>query len=348
MSTLSGAGWFGTPEAPRGLIATPDDKPRAVSRGLPLSDRLFHGGSRAIGALVLVITGSIGVFLFLQLVPTLHTYGWHFFTQVNWLPSIGQVGVAAALVGTILVATIAICISVPLALLTALYITEYAPRWLKSWLVSLIDLMAAVPSIIYGIWGFFLLQPYAAELSRWLSQYLAFFPPFQVNTDPSAAYIQLAPHYYSSTAIAGLVVSMMVVPICCAVMRGVFAQAPVSEREGALALGATRWGVIRSVVLPFGRGGIIGGTMLGLGRALGETIAVTLIISPTYLISFNVLQSGSITIPALIALNFPEAPPGELSNLLAAGFVLFVLTLIVNLIAATIITRSRSGAATEL
>jgi phosphate transport system permease protein len=347
MTTLPG--WLSAgPGARRGPSATPDDEPRLLSRGLPLADRLFHGGSRTIGALVLVITASIGFFLFLQLVPTLRAYGLHFFTQVNWVPGTHNVGVAAALVGTILVAVIAVGISVPLALLTALYITEYAPRWLKGPLVSLIDLMAAVPSIVYGIWGFFLLQPYAAEVSRWMSQYLAFFPPFQVNTNPSDPNIQLAPHYYSSTMIAGLVVSMMVLPICCAVMRGVFAQAPAGEREGALALGATRWGVIRSVVLPFGRGGIVGGTMLGLGRALGETIAVTLIISPVYLFNFNVLQTGSLTIPALIALRFGAATPGELSNLLAAGFVLFVLTLVVNLIAATIITRSRSGAATEI
>ena len=342
------SGWFGPgPESRRELSPVPGDEPRSVSRGLPLSDRLFNGGSYTIGALVLVILAAIGLFLLLKLIPTLHAYGWHFFTQVNWSPP-NEVGVAAALVGTILVATIAICVSVPFALFTALYITEYAPRWLKGPLVSLIDLMAAVPSIVYGLWGFFVLQPYAAEVSRWLSQYLAFFPPFQVNTDPSAANIQLAPHYESSAAIAGLVVSMMVLPICCAIMRGVFAQAPVGEREGALALGATRWGVIRSVVLPFGRGGIVGGTMLGLGRALGETIAVALIVNPTFLINFNVLQSGSITIPALIALRFPAATPGELQTLLAAGFVLFLLTLVVNLIAGTIITRSRSGAATEL
>jgi len=324
------------------------DVPRPVSPGLPPADRLFHGGSRVVGAVVLVITGSIGLFLFLQLLPTLRSYGVHFFTQANWSPQIAEVGIAAAVVGTILVASIALAVSVPLALLTALYITEYAPRWLKGPMVSLIDLMAAIPSIVYGIWGFFLLQPIAMQVSRWLSQYLAFFPPFQVATDPSAPNIQLLPHYGSSTAIAGVVVAMMALPMACAVMRGVFAQAPAGEREGALALGATRWGVIRSVVLPFGRGGIIGGTMLGLGRALGETIAVAVIISPNYIINFNVLQTGSITIPSLIALRFPEASPGELSNLLAAGFVLFVLTLVVNLIAAVFITRSRSGAATEI
>ena len=155
-------------------------------------------------------------------------------------------------------------------------------------------------------------------------------------------------NYLGSTVMAGLVVSMMVIPIACAVMRAVFAQTPPGEKEGALALGATRWGVIRAVVVPFGRGGIIGGTMLGLGRALGETIAVLLIISTVFSINFHVLYKGSITVSALIASRFSEATPGELSTLLAAGFVLFAITMAVNFIAAMLITRSRSGAATEI
>jgi phosphate transport system permease protein len=330
--------------------ATPaaDEAPRRLDRGLLPSERLFHGLARSVGALVLVITGSIGLFLFLQLVPTLKTYGLSFFTQVNWLPDIKQVGVAAALVGTFEVAAVAIAVSVPLALLTALYISEYAPRALRGVLVSLIDLMAAIPSIIYGLWGFFLFEPFAAGITRWLSTYMAWFPPFRVATDTHAPVVPLATRYFGSTTIAGLVVAMMVIPMACAVMRGVFAQAPAGEREGALALGATRWGVVRSVVLPFGRGGIIGGTMLGLGRALGETVAVLLIVSPVFSINFNILQTGSITIAALIASRFGEATPDQLSALLAAGFVLFAITLVVNMVAAIFITRSRSGAATEI
>lgn len=325
-----------------------DDVPRTLDRGLLPSERVFHGVARLIGTLVLLITGSIGLFLFLQLIPTLHTYGWHFFTQVNWLPEIHEVGIAAALAGTFEVAAVAVVISVPIGMLTALYITEYAPRWLRGPLISLIDLMAAIPSIIYGLWGFFMLEPYAAGVSRWLSEYFAWFPPFQVAANPRAAVVTAVTTYYGSVAIAGLVVSMMVTPIACSVMRGVFAQAPIGEREAALALGSTRWGVIRSVVLPFGRGGIIGGTMLGLGRALGETIAVLIIISPVYGISLHVLQTGTITVAALIAARFSESTPAQLSALLAAGCVLFFITLVVNLIAAIFITRSRSGTATEI
>jgi phosphate transport system permease protein len=326
------------------------DAPRPLDRGLLPSERVFFGISRSIGTLVLLITGSIGLFLFLQLIPTIKRYGWHFFTQSQWLPyhTVPKVGISAALLGTFEVALVAICIAVPVGLLTALYISEYAPQWLRGPLISMIDLMAAIPSIIYGLWGFFLLEPYAADVSRWLSEYLGWFPPFHVDTDPHAAVVQFATSYNGSVFIAGVVVSMMVTPIACSVMRGVFALAPVGEREAALALGFTRWAVIRTVVLPFGRGGIIGGTMLGLGRALGETIAVLLVISVEFPISIHILQTGTVTISSLIASKFSEASPAELSALLAAGCVLFLITLLVNMIAALFITRSRSGSATEI
>ena len=324
------------------------DAPRRLSPGLLPSERVFHGVARSIGGLVLVITGAIGLFLGLQLIPTLRTYGVRFFTSEAWLPDQNKVGVSSALVGTFEVATIAILVSVPLALLTALYISDYAPRWLRGPLVSLIDLMAAIPSIVYGLWGWYLFEPRAAEVSRWLSTYLGWFPPFHVDTNPHAAVVQFATSYDGSVFIAGVVVAMMVTPIACSVMRGVFALAPAGEREAALALGSPRWGVIRSVVLPFGRGAIIGGTMLGLGRALGETIAVLLVISVEFPISIHILQTGTITISSLIASKFSEASPAELSALLAAGCVLFLITLLVNMIAALFITRSRSGAATEI
>jgi phosphate transport system permease protein len=322
---------------------------RRIYRGLLPADGVFFGVALSIGVLVLLICLSIGLFLLLQLIPTVRAYGLHFFTQTNWDPYIGQIGVAAALVGTLEVAAVAIVISVPLAVMTALYISEYAPQWTRSGLVSLIDLMAAIPSIVYGFWGWFFLEPRAAEVSRWLSTYLRWIPLFnEPGSSPRSAVVLMADQYYGSIAIAGLVVSMMVIPIACAVMRGVFAQAPVGEREGALALGATKSGVIRSVVLPFGRGGMIGGTMLGLGRALGETIAVLVIISVKFDISFHLIFSGGITIASLIANRWSESTPGQLSALLAAGFVLFVITMTVNFIAAAFVTRSRSGAATEI
>jgi phosphate transport system permease protein len=185
-------------------------------------------------------------------------------------------------------------------------------------------------------------------VSRWLSEYFGWIPLFSVPTDPHAAVVTMVDTYYGSVFIAGLIVSMMVTPIACSIMRGVFSLAPIGEREAALALGSARWGVIRSVVLPFGRGGIIGGTMLGLGRALGETIAVLLIISPKFFVHINILFTGSITIASLIARSYSEASPAELSALIAAGCVLFIITMAVNFIAALLITRSRSGTATEI
>lgn len=211
----------------------------------------------------------------------------------------------------------------------------------------MVDLMAAVPSIIYGLWGLNLLEPHVIHLSRWLAEYFGWFPLFHVDTDTHAAVWQTS-KFTSSAFIAGLAVSMMVTPLTCAIMRGVFAQAPLGEREAALALGATKWGVIRSVVLPFGRGGMIGGTMLGLGRALGETVAVLLIMAQSFKISLHALQNGYISISALIANFFNSATSLQLKALLAAGFVLFVMTLIVNTIAGIIVNRSRSGAATEI
>jgi phosphate transport system permease protein len=332
---------------PRDRGGAPGDRPRAIRAALPLVDRVFHGTALGIGLLVLAITGGIALFLGLQAIPTLQRYGLNFFTEVEWQPELDKLGIAAVLAGTITIALVAIAVSFPLALLTALYISEYAPPRIKSALVSMIDLMAAVPSIVYGIWGLLLLQPHGIYVARWFHQYLGFIPIFHVDTDPNAASWAQS-RYTSSSFLAGIVVAMMVIPIACAVMREVFSQAPQGEREAALALGATRWGMIRSVVLPFGRGGIIGGTMLGLGRALGETIAVILIISPLFEIKWSILQVGANTTSALIAGRFGEANPAQLSALLAAGLVLFLITLLVNTIAAIVVSRSRSGAATEI
>jgi phosphate transport system permease protein len=229
----------------------------------------------------------------------------------------------------------------------ALFISDYAPRRLKSWLVTMVDLMAAVPSIIYGLWGFFLLQPQAINLARWMSQYLGFIPIFHVDTDPGAAVWQQS-RYTSSAFVAGLTVAMMTIPLACAVMRAVFDQAPVAEREAAIALGATRFGVARTVVLPFAKGGIIGGTMLALGRALGETAAVLIIVSPDFIIKPRILEAGTQTTSALIASNFGNATKSQLSALLTAGFVLFLITIVVNMVAATVIRRSRSGATSDI
>lgn len=328
----------------RGVV---DDVPRNIREAARGADRIFRQSSTAVGAVVLVITGGIGIFLGYQLIPTFHAYGAHFFTGTEWNPERNIAGIATVLLDTVEVALIALTISFPLALGTALFITEFAPHWIKATLVSLVDLMAAIPSIIYGLWGLLLINPNAIGVARWINQYFGWFPLFRVHANPSDPNQQ--PFIFGqSPFIAGLVVSMMVLPLAAAVMRGVFAQAPVGEREAAYALGSTRWGMIRSVVLPFGRGGIIGGTMLALGRALGETVAVLLILQPDFTTAIRPLQAGGTTVASLIANDFGDASSGQLSALLAAGFVLFVITLIVNTLAAVVVNRSRSGAGVDI
>ncbi|WP_426245793.1 phosphate ABC transporter permease subunit PstC [Nocardioides sp. LHG3406-4] len=323
-----------------------DTRPRKISRATTGADRLFEHGARLVGATVLLVTGGIGAFLAWQAVPTLKRYGWSFFTETAWQPEADVLGIGAVLVGTASVAAVAMVIAFPLALLTALYISEYAPASIKSTLVSMVDLMAAVPSIIYGMWGYFLVMPHAAAFALWLHRNLGWIPVFDVDADPNAAVWDQS-RYIGSAFCAGIAVAMMVLPMSCAVMRQVFSQTPPGEKEAALALGSTRWGMVRTVVIPFGRGGIIGGTMLGLGRALGETIAVLLIISPDFVIKPRVLEVGTSTVSALIAGRFGDASAAQLSALLAAGFVLFVITLLVNTVAALIVNRSRSGAGTD-
>jgi phosphate transport system permease protein len=326
-----------------GLATTQEERvrPTNVRSTADKTYRLFARGS---GGLTLALMAMIGLFLVIRSWTALHAEGFSFFTRSVWEPSIGRFGVWAALVGTFLIAIIALLIAVPVAICVALYVTEYAPARLRRPLTSFIDVLAAIPSLIYGLWGRAYLQPRAILLSRWMGSHLGFIPFFHTSESQSLA------SYPASTFIAGLVVALMIVPIATAVMREVFSQAPPGEKEGALALGGTKWGVVKSVVLPFGRGGIVGGSMLGLGRALGETIAVTLIISPLFDPHqlTHVLHTGGNSIPSLIALRFSESNEFGISALMAAGLTLFVITLVVNALASIVVARSRSGAATEI
>jgi phosphate transport system permease protein len=325
----------------------PADEPISIRASHSWGDRIFHKSVLSIAALVLVIFASIGAFLAFKSIPTFHRYGLKFLTTPDWNPQFNKVGISSTLLGTLEVALVALTIAFPVALTTAIFISEYSPARIRGLLVSLVDLMAAIPSVIYGAWGVFLLMPHAKYISRWISQNFGWIPIFHVDTDPNSA-TWAQSRFVGSAFIAGICVSLMVIPIACSVMRGVFAQAPLGEREAAYALGSTKWGMVRTVVLPFGRGGIIGGTMLGLGRALGETIAVLLIISLTFGTNFRILQNGTSTVSSLIANYFGDSTKPELAALLTAGLVLFLITLAVNTIAAILITRSRSGAATEI
>lgn len=328
-------------------VGAPPDAPRALSVTAGRSDRVFRGVARTSGIVVLLITSLVGLFLGYRAFLALESAGFSFLTEQNWQPDAGQFGIGAIVPGTIFVASVALVIAVPLAIGTALYISEYAPRRLKRTLISVVDLMAAVPSIVYGLWGFYLLQPNILGLARWLSTWFGWVPFLSVDGADPRDPLSTETLYTSSTFIAGIVVGLMITPLICSIMREVFSQAPAGEREGALALGSTRWGMIRAVVLPFGRGGMIGGTMLGLGRGLGETIAVFIILSPIFVFQPNILQNGGSTVSATIALQYGAATKFGTSALMAAGLALFLLTLVVNFGASTIVARSRSGAQSE-
>ncbi|MFD4609841.1 phosphate ABC transporter permease subunit PstC [Streptomyces sp. NPDC058440] len=346
----SDGGQSGRPEpveGPFGPSESGEPSPRRPRAARGFGDRVFRLQLTATGVVVLAIMAAVGLFLLLRAGQALRVAKFSFLTTAAWQPDVHNFGIAAVLTGTLLIATVAVIISVPLAIATALFISDVAPRRLRRSLVTMVDLMAAVPSVVYGLWGLFLLQENVIGLSRWLSDWFGWIPLFKVDGTQPGDPLASASVYTASTFVAGIVVALMVTPIQCSVMREVFAQAPAGEREGAYALGATRWGMIRAVVLPYGKGGIIGGTMLGLGRALGETIAVYMIISPVFVIQPHVLQTGANSVSALIALHYGDASPFGMSALMAAGLALFVLTLAVNFTASTIAARSRSGAQSE-
>jgi phosphate transport system permease protein len=327
--------------------SSPPEPARKLEAQPGLGDRIFHGMAGASGIFVLAIMAAVGLFLTIEAGQALSDRGVGFFTTSDWQVDSGNYGIASVIVFTILIAIVAVAISIPIAIGTALFITEVAPVKLRSTFVAMVDLMAAVPSVVYGLWGLFLLQGQIIPLSRWLNTWFGWIPFFDVTgADPNNP-LAAGTVYTASTFVAGVVVAMMVMPIQCSVMREVFSQVPLGEREGAFALGSTRWGMIRVVSIPFGRGGIIGGTMLGLGRALGETIAVLLIISPRFDITFKIIEAGSNSVSALIALRYAEASELSLSALFAAGLVLFAMTLVVNFVASIFVARSRSGASSE-
>jgi phosphate transport system permease protein len=294
-----------------------------------------------------VITGAVGLFLTVRGFHALSVAKLSFLTTQAWSPDTHHFGIAALITDGAIIAIVAMVVAVPLAIGTSLFISEVAPARVKQWLIYAVDLMAAVPSVVYGLWGVRFLQGHAVGVARWISTWFSWLPFFKVpGSDPSSP-LNSASFYTASSFVAGLTVALMVMPIQCSIMREAFSQAPPGEREGAYALGSTRWGMIRSVVLPFGKGGMIGGTMLGLGRALGETIAIYMIISPVFKINFHLLGKGSSSVSTTIALRYGDASPFSLSALMAAGLALFTITLLVNFSASAIISRSRSGAMSE-
>ncbi len=299
-----------------------------------VGDQVFSGLATASGIIILVILAMVAGFLLMQAFPALITspaeleakgYGefWSWIIPFAW--------------GTIWASFWALLLAVPVAIGIALFISHYAPRRLAAGLGYVIDLLAAVPSVVFGLWGSFVLAPAVQPLYLWLNTYLGWIPFF--GGQPSGTGRTLLT--------ASIVLAVMILPIITSLSREVFLQTPMLHQEAALALGATRWEMIRMAVLPFGRAGVISSVMLGLGRALGETMAVAMVLSGAHIISIEVLTSQNPnTIAAVIAQNFPEAYNLKINQLIAGGLVLFVITLVVNAIARMIISRYKefSGA----
>ena len=294
-------------------------------------DRLFAGFSRAAGGVVLVIMASIAAFLVWKAAPSFSNNSSNFLTEAAWFPDQDppRFGIAALLFGTVTAAVLAMALAVPVGLGTALFITYYAHGRVAGALAFVIDLLAAVPSIIYGLWALQALMPRMEGVGRWLDAHAGFIPIFDNTKDL----------YGKSLLVAGVVLSVMVLPTVSALSREVFKQVPRSHTEAALALGATRWEMLRMAVLPFGRPGMVSAAMLGLGRALGETIAVALILSAAFEINIHLTEPGGNTFAANIALKWNEAGPNGLSALIASGLVLFIITLVVNSTARAVVAR---------
>jgi phosphate transport system permease protein len=297
-------------------------------------DRIFSGGALAAGSIILAILAAVTAFLLLQSVPAFTTptddlsilRGTPFFEYV--LPLV---------FGTLWSAALALIMAVPVAIGIALFISHYAPRRLAAGLGYVIDLLAAVPSVVFGLWGGNTLAVVVQPFYTWLEQNFGWLPLFAGPASGTGRTILTA----------AIVLAVMVLPVITAICREVFLQTPVLHEEAALALGATRWEMVRMTVFPFARAGIISGSMLGLGRALGETMAVAMVLSASGVITVNLISSTNpSTIAANIALSFPEAYGSNVNVLIATGLILFAITLLVNTIARLIINRRKdfSGA----
>lgn len=296
-------------------------------------DRTFSTLALTAGIIILVALAAVAIFLVAKSIPAFSAKPSDISPDdMSFLQYI-----VPLVFGTVWAAILALVIALPISIGIALFISHYAPRRLARTLGYVVDLLAAVPSVVYGLWGITVLAPFVQPFYSWLVDNVGWFPLFAGPVSGTGR----------TVLTVAIVLAVMIMPIITALCREVFLQTPRLHEEAALALGATRWEVIRMAVLPFGRAGIISATMLGLGRALGETMAVAMVLSPAVVISFALLQSKNpTTIAANIALNFPEAHGVGVNVLIATGLILFVITFIVNALARMVINRRKdfSGA----
>lgn len=316
--------------------------PRQITTEPRRSDKVFRGVVTAGGLSSLMLLGLIALFLGYRGFEVLRQEGLGFITHSDWSISTDDAGnvieshfgLAAMLVGTILCSLIAVVIALPISVFCALFLNFYAPGWLKKIMVTIIDVMAAFPSILFGIWGFLVLMPSIEYWSKLLHKYLGFIPAFDMQV----------PVFTRSPFVAGVVLSIMIIPIITSVAREIFSQAPLDRIQAAYALGATRWAMIKAVVIPHGRSGVIVGAMLGLGRAMGETVAVFTVLNIVFQVNWQMLLGAGGNVASLIILKFGDASPYEIKALMAAGLILFLLTLVVNALADLIVkSTGKSG-----
>jgi phosphate transport system permease protein len=308
-----------------------DDIPITLNAGLTGKDRAFRAVLAGSGAIVLIVLVSIIVFLSYYSWWALKTFKWHFFTETVWSAPIHP-GVLGILVGSVLIALIAVTFGTPIALAIALMINEYAPQKLRGWLTGLVDLLAVIPSIVFGFWGLEVLNRYVQGPVSWVADHLGFIPIFR-TTEPGT--------FTDSVFVCGLIVGIMIIPIVASVSREVMSQAPRDACEAALGLGGTRWGTITDVILPFSRSGIVGGVLLAISRALGETMAILLVLSPANVVSKAILgpyANGDVA--RQVAEYFPVADVHSQSELTLAALTLFATTLFFSLLGRLIARRS--------
>jgi phosphate transport system permease protein len=316
-----------------GFGRSAEDIPLPLKPAQTRADKVFLGTLLGASAIVLLAIVAILYFLVESSVPAVRYAGLHLLTSEHWAPTgtHQQFGLLGVLVGTVMVAAIALIVGVPVSLSAALLINEYAPRRAKRLMTSAVDLLAVLPSLLYGLWGLKVLGQQIYGFTKWLSVHVSFVPLFR---EPDAT-------FGNSIFICGVVVGIMIIPIVTSVSREVMSQAPRDACEAALALGGTKWGMVTDVVLPFARNGILGGVLLGLGRALGETVAVLLILSQTNVIHLNILGPGGGQIPALIANNFESVNALAKSALTVSGLLLFITILAINFTARRVVGRPR-------
>jgi phosphate transport system permease protein len=305
-------------------------QPREIHNKPRFSDKVFRGTVTGVSLISIVLLTLIGSFLLIKGYAAFKSEGMGFITGFTWdayTDDAGNrftnLGIGAMLFGTLLIALVSIVIGVPLSVLTALYLSFYAPPKLKKLLITVVDLMASFPSILYGMWGYFVLMPMAIYWAKLVNKAFGWIPVFEVQQGL----------FTRSPWVAGIVLAVMIIPIVTSVSREIFAQTPLDRIQAAYALGSNKWLMIKTVVLPFGANGVVGGAMLGLGRAFGETVAVFTVLNMVYTINWHVLFGAGGNVASHIILRWGEASDIETSALLAAGFILFLLTLLVNMFA---------------